>query len=44
LGYFFSTVKVVYYLLQEMDWATFWATFSQTRSVTLLKSAEMMIE
>jgi hypothetical protein len=27
IGLLFSTVKVVYLFSQEMDWATFWATF-----------------
>jgi hypothetical protein len=30
-----STVKVAYYFSQEMDWAIFWATFSQSQLVTL---------
>jgi hypothetical protein len=34
-GATFSTVKVVYQFSQEMDWAKFWATFSQTHLVTL---------
>jgi hypothetical protein len=31
----FSKVKVLYSFSQEMSWATFWATFSQTHLVTL---------
>jgi hypothetical protein len=29
----FSTVKVVYLFLPEMDWATFWGAFSLTHLV-----------
>jgi hypothetical protein len=32
----FSTVKALYYFPPKMDWATCWATFSQTHLVTLL--------
>jgi hypothetical protein len=31
-----ATLKVVYPFSQEMDWAIFWATFSQTHLVTLI--------
>jgi hypothetical protein len=31
----FATVKAVYSFSQEVDWATFWQTFSQTHLVTL---------
>jgi hypothetical protein len=31
-----QTVKDVYSFSQEMDWATFWAAFSQTHLVTLV--------
>jgi hypothetical protein len=34
-GQFSPTVKALYLFAQEMDWATFWATFSQTHLVTL---------
>jgi hypothetical protein len=30
VGLLFSTVKVINQFSQEMDWATFWTTFSQT--------------
>jgi hypothetical protein len=32
----FSTDKVMYYFRQNMGWATYWATSSQTHLVTLL--------
>jgi hypothetical protein len=32
----FSMVKVIYYVLQKMDWPTFWATFTQTHLDTLV--------
>jgi hypothetical protein len=31
----FSTVKSYVLIFTKMDWATFWATFSQTHVVTL---------
>jgi hypothetical protein len=36
IGLLFPTLKLCINF-QKMDWATFWATFSQTRLVTLNK-------
>jgi hypothetical protein len=34
----FTVIPVMYYFLQKMALATFWATFSQTHLVTLLSA------
>jgi hypothetical protein len=34
----------VYSFAQEMDWATFWATFSQTHLVTLSGTDVMILK
>jgi hypothetical protein len=36
IGLLFHTAKVMHDFFQKMDWATFWATFSQTHLVTLV--------